>query len=90
LTLVPESDLDKLKAKNEATFRALTAKEPQETYVVLFGMPSSWSSAGVSKGNKENVVTGMANLSIEDSEGNKKVASGSNKVKGEEIQFLCG
>ena len=89
MTLVPESNFDKVKAENQATFPALSAKEPQETYVVLFGMPSSWPSV-VSKGNKENVVTGMAKLSIEDSEGNKKVASGSNKVKGEEIQFLCG
>ena len=85
LTLVPESNLNTFKP-NEATFPALTAKDPQETYIVLFGMPSSWSSV-VSKRDKENVVTGMSNLSIEDSKGNKKVAGGSNKLKGEEPQF---
>jgi len=47
-------------------------------------MPPSWSYAvEVSKGNKENVVTGMANLSITDDEGSRKLAGGSNKPNGE-------
>jgi len=47
-------------------------------------MPPSWSYVvEVSKENKENVVTGMANLSITDDEGSKKLAGGSNKPNGE-------
>jgi hypothetical protein len=37
----------------------------------------------VSKGNKENVVTGMANLSITDDEGSRKLTGGLNKPNGE-------
>jgi len=62
----------------ETTFSALTPKNPQD-YIVLFGMPSSWSYIGVSKGNKENVVAGMANLSITDDEGSRNLSGGSNK-----------
>jgi len=54
-------------------------------------MPSSWSYAvEVSKGNKENVVAGMANLSITDDVGSKKLAGGSNKPNGEYPQFEGG
>jgi hypothetical protein len=69
----------------ETTLSALTLKNPQVEYIVLFGMPSSWSFAGFPIGNKENVVAGMANLSITDDEGSKKLnqAGGSNKPNGE-------
>ena len=91
MTWVPlaASDLDKFKP-NEVTFRDLATK-PEEPYIVLLGMPSSWSYAGISKGNKENVVAAMANLSIEDNETNTKGTGGSNKPKGEGLQFcrLC-
>jgi hypothetical protein len=89
LTWIPESDLAKFKP-NEVTFRDLAVKKPQETYIVLLGMPSSWSYTGISKGNKENVVTALANLSIEDSESNIKLTSSPNKPKGEKRQFIGG
>ena len=44
----------------------------------------------VSKGNKENVVAGMANLSIADDVGSKKLAGGSNKPNGEYSRFEGG
>jgi hypothetical protein len=54
-------------------------------------MPPSWSNiVEVSEGNKENVVTGMANLSIADDEGSRKLTGGSNKPNGEQPQFLGG
>ena len=80
--MLPEADLAKLKPA-ETTFPTLTLKNPQESYIVLFGMPSSWSYVGVSKGNKENVVTGMADLSIADDEGSRKLTGGPNKPNGE-------
>ena len=80
--MAPEANPAELGA-GETTFPALTLKNPQDTYIVLFGMPSSWSYVGVSKGNKENVVVGMANLSITDDEGSRKLAGGSNKPNGE-------
>jgi len=50
----------------------------------MFGMPKSWSYVGeVSKRNKENVVTNMANLSLNDDEEHGTVASGLNKRNGE-------
>jgi hypothetical protein len=69
----------------ETTLSALTLKNPQVEYIVLFGMPSSWSFSGFPIGNKENVVAGMANLSITNDEGSKKLnqAGGSNKPNGE-------
>jgi hypothetical protein len=54
-------------------------------------MPPSWSNiVEVLEGNKENVVTGMANLSIADDEGSRKLTGGSNKPNGEQPQFLGG
>ena len=48
-------------------------------------MPLSWSYVvKVSEGNKENVVTGMANLSITNDEGSTKLTGGSNKPNGEQ------
>jgi hypothetical protein len=79
---LPEADLAKLNPA-KTTFPALTLKNQQESYIVLFGMPSSWSYVGVSKGNKENVVAGMANLSITDDEVTGKLTGGSNKPNGE-------
>jgi hypothetical protein len=59
-------------------------QNPEEKYFVLYTMPSSWSYLGLSKGNKENVVVaGMANLSITDNEGSKKLTGGSNEPNGE-------
>jgi hypothetical protein len=59
-----------------------------DRYFILFRMPSSWLYAvAVSKGNKENVVVGMANLSIMDDVGSKKLAGGSNKPNGKYPQF---
>jgi len=44
------------------------------------GMPESWSYVGgVSGGDKENLVTSMASLSIRGDEGTKKIVSGSKK-----------
>jgi len=72
-----ESDLND---PTEATFPALAPKSQTETYIVMFGVPPSWSCVDeVSKGNKENVVTRMANLSITDDEGSRKLTDGSNK-----------
>jgi hypothetical protein len=79
---LPEADLAKLKPA-ETTFSTLSLQNPQETYIVLYAMPPSWSYLGLSKGNKENVVAGMANLSITDDEGGKKLTGGSNKPNGE-------
>jgi hypothetical protein len=80
---LPEADLAKLKPA-ETTFSTLSLQNPQETYIVLYAMPPSWSYLGLSKGNKENVVVaGMANLSITDNEGSKKLTGGSNKPNGE-------
>jgi hypothetical protein len=73
--------LEKVKA-GDPTFPNLTPKRPKETYIVFFRMPEKWSY-GLSKGNKENEVTGMANLSITDDEGSKKLTDGSNKPNGE-------
>ena len=69
---------------SQSTFPALATATPVETYLVMFGMPKSWSYVGeVSKRNKENVVTNMANLSLNDDEEHGTVASGSNKRNGE-------
>lgn len=79
---LPAADL----ANPATTLSTLTLKNPQVEYIVLFGMPSSWSFSGFPIGNKENVVAGMANLSITDDEGSKKIknqAGGSNKPNGE-------
>jgi len=68
---------------SQSTFPALATATPVETYLVMFGMPKSWSYVGeVSKRNKENVVTSMANLSLNDDEEPGTVASGSNKRNG--------
>jgi hypothetical protein len=65
-------------------FSALTPKSPVGTSTILFGTLSSWSYFGeVSKQNKENVVMGMANLSITNDEGSGKLTSGSNEPEGE-------
>jgi hypothetical protein len=80
--MAPEANPAKFGA-GETTFPTLTLKNLQETYIVLFAMPSSWLYVGVSKGNKENVVAGMANLSITDDEGSRKLTGGSNKPNGE-------
>jgi len=42
---------------------------------------------GVSKGSKENVATGMANLSIADDEGSRKLTGGSNKSNGDNLSL---
>ena len=75
-TQLQEVDLAKL-VPTETTFSALTLKNLQEVYIILFGMPPSWLYVGVSKGNKENVVTGMANLSITDDKQSRKLTGGS-------------
>jgi hypothetical protein len=78
---LPEADLKLEPAK--MTFPTLTLKDNlQETYIILFGMPSSWSYVGVLKGNKENVVVGMANLLITD-DNSRKLTGGSNKPNSE-------
>ena len=82
---LPEADLVNPEESPETTLPTLTLKNPQGEYIVLFGMPSSWSYR-FPIGNKENVVAGMANLSITDDEGSKKLnqAGGSNKpINGE-------
>jgi hypothetical protein len=68
---------------NETTFSALPVKNPRNKYIVLFVMPPQWSYTGVSKGNKENIEVGMANISITDDESSRKLTGGSNKPSGE-------
>jgi hypothetical protein len=51
-------------------------------------LSSWWYAVDVSKGNKENVVTGMASLSIMDDMGSKKLAGGLNEPNGEYPQFV--
>jgi hypothetical protein len=51
---------------------------------VAFGMPNQWSYVGgLSKQNKENVVTGMANLSMNENQGREKLAGSMHKPNGE-------
>jgi hypothetical protein len=77
----PESHLDE---PTKTPFSALTPKNPMDTYFILFRMLPSWSNVvEVSEGNKENIVMGMANLSITDDEGSRKLTGGSNKPNGE-------
>jgi hypothetical protein len=69
---------------SQSTFPALASLSPTELYLVMFGMPQSWSDVGqVSKGNKENVVTSMAKLSLNDDVGSGKLASGLKKPNSE-------
>jgi hypothetical protein len=50
----------------------------------MFGMLQLWSFIGqVSKGNKENVVTCMVKLSLNDDVGSGKFTGGSKKTNGE-------
>jgi hypothetical protein len=86
--LVLSGEIDPLRQRSElfspesglvqpatTSFSAFSPKNPTYTYFIPFGMPSSWSYAvEVSKGNKENGVTGLANLSITDDVGSKKLA----------------
>jgi hypothetical protein len=79
---LPEADLAKLKPA-KTTFPTLTCKDNlQEAYIILLAMPSSWSYVGVSKGNKENVVVGMANLLIMDDD-SRKLTGGLNNPNSE-------
>jgi hypothetical protein len=79
--LSPESNLTDA---SQSAFPALATANPTKTYLVMFGMPNSWSYVGeVSKRNKENVATGMANLSLDDDERSGKLAGGSNNQNGE-------
>lgn len=81
--MAPEADFNQL-SPAETTFPALTHQDPHQEYYILFGMPPSWTSCvEVSKGNKENLVAGMANMSITDDEGSRKSTGGSNKPNGE-------
>jgi hypothetical protein len=62
----------------------LAPKNLTDTYFILFRMLPSWSNVvEVSEGNKDNIVMGMANLSIIDDEGSRKLTGGSNKPNGE-------
>lgn len=51
---------------------------------MAFGMPNQWSYVGeLSKQNKENVVTGIANLLINENQGREKLAGSLHKPNGE-------
>ena len=79
--LSPESNLTDA---SQSAFPVLETANPTKTYLVMFGMPNSWSYVGeVLKRNKENVATGMANLSLDDDERSGKLAGGSNNQNGE-------
>ena len=83
--LSPESNLTDA---SQSTFPALATANLTKMYLVMFGMPNSWSYydsyiGEVLKRNKENVVAGMANLSLNDDERSGKLAGGSKKQNGE-------
>jgi hypothetical protein len=71
----PAADLANLN-RTETTFPTMTLENPAGSYIIMFGMPSSWSH--IASSNKENVVAGMANLSMTDDGGSRKLAGGSN------------
>lgn len=68
----------------DALESTVAPKSSTGSHIVVFGMPPSWSYAvDVSKQNKENVVAGMANLSIADDGGSRTLTNSSNKPNGE-------
>jgi hypothetical protein len=67
---------------SQSTFPALASMSPTELYLVMFGMLQLWSYVGqVLKGNKENVVTIMVKLSLNDDVGSGKLGSGPKKTR---------
>jgi hypothetical protein len=62
----------------------LATASSKETYLVAFWMPNQWSYVGeLSKQNKENLVTGMTNLLINENQGRGKLAGSLQKLNGE-------
>ncbi|KAF5386088.1 hypothetical protein D9615_002185 [Tricholomella constricta] len=58
----------------ESTFAALTTPHQTKRFLVVLEMEQPWSCIGeLSKRNKENLATGMANLTIKDDEGSGKL-----------------
>ena len=68
----------------DALESTVAPKSSTGSHIVVFRMLPSWSYAvDVSKQNKENVVAGMANLSIADDGGSRTLTNSSNKPNGE-------
>jgi len=66
----------------QSTFAALTTPSQPERYLVMFGMQKPWSCIGeLSERNKENVVMGMANLTIKDDGVSGKSGESKNSLK---------
>jgi hypothetical protein len=74
----------KLTDPTNSTLDSLATASSTETYLVAFMMPNQWAYVGeLSKQNKENLVTGMTNLSINENQGRGKLAASLHKLNGE-------